>query len=154
MGVEIGHVDRKVAFVKCSGDCDATFKKANYIGIHDCTIATSNGLDDKSCNYGCLGFGSCVKACPYDAIHIVNGIARVDRRLCKACGKCVKACPKHLIELIPDSAQYAVRCASPEKGPAVKKACSAAVRAVLKLKFLVNVQCSSLLSLAVLHIIA
>ena len=125
MGVEVMHVDRKVAFVKCSGDCDATFKKANYIGIQDCTIATSNGLDDKSCNYGCLGFGSCVRACPYDAIHIVNGIARVNRRLCKACGKCVKVCPKHLIELIPDSAQYAVRCASPEKGPAVKKNCSA-----------------------------
>ena len=24
----------------------------------------------KKCNFGCLGFGECVKACPFDAIHI------------------------------------------------------------------------------------
>ena len=125
MGVEATHTDRKVAYVKCAGDCEATFKKANYIGIQDCTVAVTNGLSDKSCAYGCLGFGTCVKACPFDAIHIVDGIARVDRKKCKACGKCVIACPKHLIEIIPDSAQYAVRCSSPEKGPVVKKACSA-----------------------------
>ncbi len=125
MGIETGHMDRKVAFVKCAGDCDATFKKANYVGIQDCGIAASNGLTDKSCSYGCLGFGSCVKACPFDAIHIVNGVARVNRRKCKACGKCVAVCPKHLIEIIPDKSQYAVRCSSPDKGPAVKKACSA-----------------------------
>ena len=125
MGVEAGEHRKMVAYVKCAGDCDATFKKANYVGIQDCSVAVTNGLIDKSCSFGCLGFGNCVKACPFDAIHIENGIARVDRRTCKACGKCVAACPKHLIELIPDDAQYAVRCSSPEKGPAVKKACSA-----------------------------
>ena len=46
--------------------------------------------DLKSCNYGCMGFGSCVKACPFDAIHIVDGIAKVDPEACKACGKCVE----------------------------------------------------------------
>jgi len=50
----------------------------------------------KSCNDGCVGFGSCVKACPFDAIHVVNGVAVVDKEACKACGKCVAACPKHL----------------------------------------------------------
>lgn len=33
----------------------------------------------KACSYGCLGLGSCVKACEFDAIHIVNGKALVDR---------------------------------------------------------------------------
>jgi Fe-S-cluster-containing hydrogenase component 2 len=28
-------------------------------------------------------------ACPFDAIHIVDGIALVDKEVCKACGKCV-----------------------------------------------------------------
>ena len=51
----------------------------------------------KGCAYGCLGYGSCVDACPFDAIHIVDGIAVVDKEECKACGKCVDACPKHLI---------------------------------------------------------
>ena len=54
----------------------------------------------KGCAYGCLGYGSCVDACPFDAIHIVDGIAVVDKEACKACGKCVAVCPKHLIELI------------------------------------------------------
>lgn len=33
----------------------------------------------KSCNYGCLGFGSCVKVCSNNAISIVNGVAVVDK---------------------------------------------------------------------------
>ena len=41
----------------------------------------------------------------FDAIHIVDGIAVVDKEACKACGKCVDACPKHLIELIPCQAE-------------------------------------------------
>ena len=78
----------------------------------------------KSCNYGCLGYGSCVKACPFDAIHIVDGIAQVDKEVCKACGKCVAACPKHLIELVPYKAKHIVQCSSKDKGKDVMKACS------------------------------
>lgn len=78
----------------------------------------------KSCNYGCLGYGSCVKVCPFDAIHVVNGVAVVDKEACKACGKCVEVCPKHLIELIPYDAKYAVACSSNDKGPVTMKACS------------------------------
>ena len=78
----------------------------------------------KSCNYGCLGFGNCVKACPFDAIHVVDGVAVVDKDTCKACGKCVAACPKHLIELLPVSAKHIVQCSSKDKGKDVMKACS------------------------------
>ena len=116
---------KMVAFVKCSGDCNKAPKTANIIGIKDCQAVVNSGLNDKACSAGCLGYGSCVQACQFDAIRIINGIAYVDRNACKACGKCVEACPKHLIELIPDTAQYAVRCNSNEKGPAVKKACAA-----------------------------
>ena len=80
----------------------------------------------KSCNYGCLGFGSCVAVCPFDAIHVVNGVAVVDKEACKACGKCVEVCPKHLIELLPYDAKYAVACSSKEKGPVAMKACTSA----------------------------
>ena len=124
MGVEVDPSGRKVAYVKCSGDCEKAAHKANYIGIDNCAAAVAAGIGTKSCDFGCLGYGSCVKACPFDAIHIVNGIARVNRNACKACGKCVATCPKHLIELIPDKAQYAVGCSNLDKGPAVKKVCS------------------------------
>lgn len=70
-----------------------------------------------------MGFGSCVKACPFDAIHVVNGIAVVDQEACKACGKCVAKCPRHLIELVPYDKQIRVACGSHAKGKAVTTAC-------------------------------
>ena len=79
----------------------------------------------KSCNYGCLGFGNCVKACPFDAIHVVDQVAVVDKEKCKACGKCVAVCPKNLIELIPYDAKYTVACSSADKGPVTMKDCTA-----------------------------
>ena len=125
MGVEAGASVRKVAFVQCQGDCDKITADYEYHGIEDCRMLSFvPGGGPKSCNYGCLGFGSCVQVCPFDAIHVVNGVAVVDKEACKACGKCVEVCPKHLIELIPYDAKYAVACSSKDKGPVTMKACT------------------------------
>ena len=78
----------------------------------------------KGCTYGCLGFGSCVKACPFDAIHVVDGVAVVDKEACKSCGKCVAACPKGLIELVPYEQKHLVQCSSKDKGKDVMAVCS------------------------------
>lgn len=124
MGVEAGTSERKVAFVACMGDCDKARQDYDYYGARDCRMmGFVPGGGPKSCNSGCLGYGSCVKACPFDAIHVVNGVAVVDREKCKACGKCVEACPKHLISLIPYDAKYVVACSSKDKGPVTMKAC-------------------------------
>ena len=125
MGVEAGETARMVAFVKCQGDCEKTTMDYDYTGVEDCAMLSfvPNG-GPKSCNYGCLGYGSCVKACPFDAIHVVNGVAVVDKEACKACGKCVAACPKNLIELIPYDAKYVVACSSHDKGPVTMKDCT------------------------------
>lgn len=127
MGVEAGSAEKKVAFVKCKGTCDKATVKYNYYGIDDChKIADAvPGGGSKGCNYGCLGSGSCVKACQFDAIHVVNGVAVVDKEKCVACGKCAEACPRHLIELVPYKANHLVQCSSHDKGPAVKKVCEA-----------------------------
>ena len=125
MGVESGSSEKKVAFVKCKGTCDKTNVKYNYYGITDCSMVTvAPGSGEKACAYGCMGYGSCVKACQFDAIHVVDGVAVVDKDTCKACGKCVAACPKHLIELLPVSAKHIVQCSSKDKGKDVMKACS------------------------------
>ena len=102
MGQEAGESVRMTAFVKCAGDCEKAGQSYEYTGVKDCKMAAlmQNG-GSKTCTYGCLGYGSCVKVCPFDAIHIVNGIAKVDKEKCKACGKCVAECPKKIIELIP-----------------------------------------------------
>lgn len=126
MGVEAESSERKVAFVACMGDCDKARQDYDYYGARDCRMmGFVPGGGPKSCNSGCLGYGSCVKACPFDAIHVVNGVAVVDREKCKACGKCVEACPKHLISLIPYDAKYVVACSSKDKGPVTMKACEA-----------------------------
>ena len=64
-----------------------------------------------------------MKACPFDAIHVENGIAVVDKEACKACGKCIEACPKKLIELIPYKQKTFVQCSSHDKGKALMSVC-------------------------------
>ena len=125
MGVESKETVRMTAYVHCSGDCDKTHDDYDYTGIEDCRMLSfvPNG-GPKSCNYGCLGFGTCAKVCPFDAIHIVNGLAVVDKEKCKACGKCIAVCPKHLISLEPYEAKHIVACSSKDKGPVTMKACT------------------------------
>lgn len=126
MGVEAQEGKRMVAFVACIGTCDKAKVDYEYTGIEDCRMLSFvPGGGAKSCDYGCLGYGSCVKACPFDAIHVVDGVAVVDKDACKACGKCVAACPKNLISLVPYEAKYLVACSSKDKGPVTMKACTA-----------------------------
>lgn len=125
MGVSSEEKERMTAFVKCSGTCDKTTLKYNYYGVYDCKkLALIPGHGNKKCEHGCMGYGSCVRVCPFDAIHVVNGIAEVDKEKCKACGKCVAECPNHLIELVPYKAKHMVKCSSKDKGKAVKDACA------------------------------
>ena len=125
MGISAEAVDRKVAFVKCKGSCAVTHNQGNYIGIQDCRSAMLGGINVTDCDYGCLGFGSCVSVCPQHAIRIVDGVAVVDEDKCVACGLCVKTCPKHLIELVPEKSHVRVQCSNKDKGPQVKKVCQA-----------------------------
>lgn len=124
MGQSAEASEKKVAFVKCHGTCDKTTVKYRYDGIADCKkAALLPGRGEKLCSYGCMGYGSCVAACKFDAIHVVNGIAVVDEEKCVACGACVKECPNSLIELVPAAAAQRVACSSHDKGKQVKDAC-------------------------------
>ena len=80
-----------------------------------------------SCNYGCLGFGDCQKACRFGAISIVDGKAVVDISKCTACTACVKACPKGLIQLVRQDKKVAkVVCSNKDKGAVARKVCEVA----------------------------
>lgn len=105
------------AVVLCSGAAGVAEEKYKYYGVDDCNAAARLGGGQKECAFACLGLGTCVKVCKFDAIHVKDGVAVVDRGKCTACGMCVKACPKHVIELLPQSAQRIVKCKSQEKGP-------------------------------------
>lgn len=127
MGVESTGSVKKVAFVACQGDCDKVGNDYDYTGTQNCRMLSFvPGQGPKSCDYGCLGNGDCVAACPFGAINVINGVAVVDKDKCKACGKCVAACPKKLISLIPYDAKFAVACSSKDKGPDAMKYCKSA----------------------------
>lgn len=125
LGIKVEATEPKVAYVKCQGTCEKAKDKYIYYGLKDCQEAMAvPGAGPKSCSFGCLGFGSCVKACNFNSMEIVNGIAKVNKDNCVACGACVTACPKGLIELVPQSQKVFVTCNSKDKGLDVKNSCS------------------------------
>ena len=120
-----------VAVVRCNGTCANRPKTSEYDGLASCRVKAALYSGDTACAYGCLGCGDCVAACGSDAIHMnpETGLPEVDEEKCTACGKCVKACPKNVIELRakgPRGMRVFVSCLNRDKGPAAKKACSAA----------------------------
>ena len=124
MGVEAGAGEKIVANVRCKGTCDATKEKYEYSGIQDCRAAASLIGGAKSCSYGCLGLGTCVQVCNFDAIHVVDGVAVVDEEKCVNCGKCIDICPKALIERKPANKAVTVQCKSNDFGKTVKDNCT------------------------------
>lgn len=123
MGVEADSAERQVARVICCGDSENAMEKYEYYGIKDCKAAEMLAGGSKSCRYGCTGLGTCVRECPFDAIHIVNGVAVVDEEKCTACKKCIAVCPKGIIELVPISKKVRVLCRNQDKGKATMQAC-------------------------------
>ncbi len=124
MGMQAPTGEKKVAHVICNGgeNCQKNYE---YVGVKSCLAATKVAGGPTACQFGCLGFGECVKACQFDAIHIVNGIAKVDESKCTSCGACVKTCPRKLIELVPAAASVRVQCSNKDKGKAVMDVCQA-----------------------------
>lgn len=123
LGVKFQDVKEMSAFVACSGECDVAVKKYNYQGVQTCAACNSLNQGEKLCDFACLGYGDCVKVCQYDAIHLVNGIAKVDKSKCVGCGMCVKQCPNNLISLIPQVNEAVVACSNKHKGAVTRLAC-------------------------------
>lgn len=111
------------AIVCCYGGVNAT-AKYDYQGLKDCTAAAALGGGPMACQYGCIGLGSCVRACPQGAIRISNGVAKVTPEECICCGICVNTCPKGIIKLIPRNANVLVTCSNHFKGAAVRADCT------------------------------
>lgn len=89
------------AVILCSGTIDENPAVYDYHGAESCQAALVIGNGGRTCLTGCIGLGSCAKACPEDAIEIRKGLASVNVLRCTGCGDCVNVCPKNLIVLRP-----------------------------------------------------
>ncbi len=124
MGVEIEEIVRKRAVVHCQGGTERCPDRFQYHGEADCRAAHLTSGGPKSCVYGCLGFGSCAQACPFDAITMnEQRLPVVDPEKCTACGICVETCPRDLISLLPMPFKIYLGCSSHDRGKAVKDIC-------------------------------
>ena len=133
LGVDPGAMTRQVALVRCAGYRRETEdgkqlgarNKATYEGFKDCLAASKvGGNGPVACKFGCLGFGNCVKECKYDALHMVDGVARVDREKCVGCMACSKVCPRNLIVKVEYDDQVVVPCNSKAKGAVTVRGCT------------------------------
>ncbi len=123
LGIDHKSKVREIATLLCNGGSRAKDKYL-YRGIRSCKAATLIFGGPKECGFGCIGFGDCVEACPFDAITMgQDNLPVVDPKKCTACGKCVKACPKNLFKLLPDKVKYYVKCSSINTGAVTAKAC-------------------------------
>lgn len=124
MGIEASAGEKIVAKVNCKGNCQSAKDKYEYEGISDCRAASVLNGGAKSCKFGCLGLGTCMDVCKFDAITIQDGVAIIDEEKCVLCGKCIEVCPKQLITKKPAKQEVTVECNSREFGKSVKEKCS------------------------------
>jgi len=115
---------RRVCRVSCNG-CKANIhENYNYIGIHDCNYVAKSysGLD--KCKYGCLGFGSCVKFCPFGAISMgKHGLPVIDYSKCTGCGVCAQQCPQKVLKITWAGSKVHLLCNNRDKGKSAMDDC-------------------------------
>jgi len=65
LGIEVEKRKQEIALVACTFD---SVDKFEYEGVKIFAAAALLGGGFTACKYACLGFGDCVKACPFGAI--------------------------------------------------------------------------------------
>ena len=126
LGVSAEAGEREIAKIFCRGTHSTAERKFVYKGIQDCRAAALVSGGDKSCTYGCLGLGTCVANCPFDALSMGDdGLPVVNEKLCTGCGTCLTVCPRNIPKIVKESQHTAALCSSHDGGKIVKAICDA-----------------------------
>ena len=100
LGVSIEAREPDIARPGCTYGVEDADLKYIYDGLNDCRAAAVLSGGMKVCSIGCLGLGTCARACPFDAITMgPMGLPVVDEQKCTGCGTCERVCPKNIISL-------------------------------------------------------
>lgn len=121
LGVEVS-LEPKTAFIACGAYKGKSKAKYNYQGMPSCAAANLVQGGPLECDHGCLGFGDCYRACPFDAIKMTETGPIVCEDICTGCGVCAKSCPRSVISVIPKGS-VRVLCSNKAKGAVAAKDC-------------------------------
>ncbi len=100
IGAKIEAREPEIAQLNCKYGFDVAEMEFEYDGVADCRAAVLMSDGPKICKEGCLGLGTCMRACPFGAITM--GPDRrpiIDPKRCTGCGTCVRICPHNVLTL-------------------------------------------------------
>lgn len=103
LGMEMSDREPQIACPDCRGGVRAA-RKYQYAGFDDCRAAMLFFHGPTVCDHGCLGLGTCIRACQFGAISMgPAGLPIFDPTRCVGCGTCARACPKGIISIISET---------------------------------------------------
>ena len=129
---EVGRISGKAAealeprlsFRRCTKHEGSMKQRFIYEGVVSCAAAQQLEGGSDQCGYSCLGLGDCVRACPFDAIVVKDGMATIVEENCVACGKCINACPRGVLQIVPVAHRVMLYCSTHNKAKTAMDACS------------------------------
>jgi len=119
MGLPVEY--REVEFAEKECRCGSFYdpKLYDYIGVQDCRAAFMIAQGPNMSEFSCLGFGTCARGCPFDAIIMgETNLPQIDYKRCTGCGNCERLCPKDVMKVRSESKKLLHwneldRCAAP-----------------------------------------
>jgi Na+-translocating ferredoxin:NAD+ oxidoreductase RNF subunit RnfB len=84
----------------CLGS-DRAVRRYYYMGLGDCRAQALLYGGSLVCPTGCLGQGTCIRACPFHVLDKAeNGMPQVTPDRCRGCGICSDICPKGVLSVV------------------------------------------------------
>ena len=128
LGVKLEAREPDVARPGCTYGYQDADRKFIYEGIHDCRAAILLHGGSKVCPIGCIGLGTCARACPFDALSMgPDNLPVVNLAKCTGCGTCERICPKHIITLTSNTRRIEREYATDECTAPCQRACPAGI---------------------------
>jgi formate dehydrogenase beta subunit len=104
MGLPVEY--REVEFAERGCRCGSLYdpRLYDYVGVQDCRAAFMIAGGPNASEFSCLGYGTCSRACPFDAITMGNtNLPQIDYKRCTGCGACERICPKNVMRIVSES---------------------------------------------------